>query len=133
MSSKIILIMGLSGSGKTTLSLKLHKTLNSEYFNADKIRLEYEDWDFTIEGRIRQATRMKGLANKSKYRYVILDFICPTEGTRSIIDADFVIWMDTVSSSYYTDTDKIFVIPTKTDLILKDYTNVDINKIRSKL
>jgi len=133
MSSKIILIMGLSGSGKTTLALKLQKSLQSAYFNADKVRGSFEDWDFSTKGRIRQATRMRRLAANSISNYVILDFICPTKDTRSIIKADFIIWMDTVSSSCYVDTDKLFTIPTKIDLIIKDYENVDINEIRSKI
>lgn len=133
MSSKIVLVMGLSDSGKTTLALKLQKGLQSEYFNADKVRGSFDDWDFSTEGRLRQAIRMKRLATNSTNNYVILDFICPTKDIRSIIQADFIIWMDTVSSSCYADTDKLFTTPTKTDLIIKDYTNVDIHEIRSKI
>jgi adenylylsulfate kinase len=131
MNSKIILIMGLSGSGKTTTAKTLHKELSdSSYFNADNIRSLYNDWDFSIEGRLRQATRMNRLARYSGTKYVILDFICPLEKSRDIIEADFVVWMDTVCCSKYIDTDKVFTPPTKTNIVIKDYKNIDILKIR---
>ena len=54
-----ILIMGLPGSGKTYLADKLAPKLNAVWLNADRVREEYNDWDFTPEGRTRQANRMK--------------------------------------------------------------------------
>ena len=54
--------MGLPGSGKTTLSKKLVGLIKSVWLNADKIRTEFNDWDFSSEGRIRQANRMKKIA-----------------------------------------------------------------------
>ena len=53
-----ILIMGLPGSGKTYLADKLAPKLNAVWLNADRVREEYNDWDFTPEGRTRQANRM---------------------------------------------------------------------------
>ena len=53
-----ILVMGLPGSGKTTLSDKLGRLLNAKRVNADEIRKRFNDWDFSLEGRIRQAKRM---------------------------------------------------------------------------
>ena len=47
--------MGLPGAGKTTLASKLVPILNAEWLNADKIRKKYNDWDFSNEGRVRQA------------------------------------------------------------------------------
>ena len=63
---KIILIMGLPGSGKTTLAKELVPLLDAKWLNADKIRTEYNDWDFSAEGRVRQANRMSNLAKKTK-------------------------------------------------------------------
>ena len=76
-SKKIILIMGLPGSGKTTLARELVKKLNADWLNADKVRGKYKDWDFSNDGIIRQVKRMKKLAQESKKRFVVADFVCP--------------------------------------------------------
>ena len=44
---KVVLIMGLPGSGKTTLAKELVPLLNAKWLNADKVRTEYNDWDFS--------------------------------------------------------------------------------------
>src|SRR6056300_684378 len=63
---KIILIMGLPGSGKTTLAEELAPMLNAKRLNADEVRKEANDWDFSEEGRKRQARRMADFAKKLK-------------------------------------------------------------------
>ena len=63
---KIILIMGLPGSGKTTLANELAPMLNAKRLNADEVRKEANDWDFSEEGRKRQAKRMADFAIKLK-------------------------------------------------------------------
>ena len=119
-----ILITGLSGSGKTTLAGVLEKLIpNVIVFNGDMIRAIYNDNDFSPYGRIVQATRMLELANNEEhFRTVIVDFICPTEETRSIISADYVIFMNTITSSQYSDTDALYEIPKNADIevITKD-------------
>lgn len=114
-----ILISGLSGAGKSYLSEILQKRLNllgtCQWLNADKVRSEYNDWDFSVEGRQRQGQRLKELADSSKADWVILDFIAPLEETRTLVDADWTIWLDTVSSSKYKDTDFVFQPPEKYD------------------
>ena len=45
------LIMGLPGAGKTTLEKALLKYLDAEWLNADKVRQEANDWDFSPSGR----------------------------------------------------------------------------------
>ena len=58
-----ILIFGLPGSGKTTLAKPFAKLINGIHINADEVRKKYDDWDFSPEGRIRQAQRMRNLAD----------------------------------------------------------------------
>ena len=82
-----ILIMGLPGSGKTTLAKKLAPMFNAVWLNADKVREEANDWDFSEMGRTIQANRMKRLAQEAldNNRNVIADFVCPTRDTRKDI------------------------------------------------
>jgi adenylylsulfate kinase len=112
-----ILIMGLPGSGKTTLAKLLVPRFNAVWLNADKIREQYNDWDFTLEGRTRQANRMKQLAEKAinKNRVVIADFVCPLEETREDFNADYIIWMDTIKEGRFEDTNQMFTSPKKYD------------------
>ena len=114
---KIILIMGLPGSGKTTLANELAPSLNAKRLNADEVRKEANDWDFSEEGRTRQATRMAKLAKKIKDDgdYVIADFVCPTPAARSLFPADYIIWVNTIEEGRYDDTNKMFVKPEKYD------------------
>ena len=115
--------MGLPGSGKTTLANELGPMLNAKRLNADEVRKVANDWDFSEEGRIRQANRMKRLAQEARdnNRNVIADFICPTEDTRKEFNADYTIWMDTKKVSRFEDTDKIFEAPKNPDFIVTHF------------
>jgi adenylylsulfate kinase len=112
-----ILIMGLPGSGKTTLAKHLVPMFNAVWLNADEVRKESDDWDFTPEGRTRQALRMWTYAEESieQNRNVVADFVCPTDETRKKFKADYTVWMDTVKESEYDDTNKMFETPTNYD------------------
>ncbi len=114
---KIILIMGLPGSGKTTLANELAPMLNAKRLNADEVRKEAKDWDFSEEGRKRQAKRMAEFAKnlRNKGNYVIADFICPTPEARKLFSADYIIWVDTIKKGRFDDTNKMFVKPDKFD------------------
>ena len=114
---KKILIMGLPGSGKTTLASELVPLLNARWLNNDKVRKAANDWDFSEEGRVRQAKRMADLAIKQKQEgnYVIADFICPTPETRSLFPADYIVWVDTIKEGRFEDTNQMFVKPEKYD------------------
>ena len=112
---KIILIMGLPGAGKTTLADELAPMLNAKRLNADEVRKAANDWDFSEEGRTRQAKRMADFALKLKSdgNYVIADFICPTPEARKLFPADYIIWVDTIKEGRFDDTNKMFIKPEK--------------------
>lgn len=117
--------MGLPSSGKTFLAKTLSKHFNLANYNADIIREAANDWDFSIEGRIRQAERMAHLANfeVSKGRSVICDFVCPLEEGRKIFDADVVIWLNTIIESEYGDTNKLFEPPKNPEWVISYFLN----------
>jgi len=59
-----ILIYGLPTSGKTTFAEKLVDKVgikNLRHVNADKVRKELGDWQFTKEARQKQALGMVGI------------------------------------------------------------------------
>ena len=124
-----ILIFGLSGSGKTTFAEKLWQALKDEeinyaYFNADKIRDMFNDYDFSINGRIKQADRMFKIC-EMKREGAIVDFICPYETLRKRFN--YFVWMNTIKESDYKDTDKIFQQPKdiQADMIITDFNYDD--------
>lgn len=132
-----ILICGLPGSGKTTLAEQLTEALDNSsilvsWFNADKVREDYNDWDFSEQGRRRQAERMAELARAAEERgeIAIADFVCPTEEYRKIFNADFTIWMNTIEQGRFEDTNKIFEKPLWFDLEIQKHSDrwVDIIK-----
>ena len=115
-----ILIMGLPGSGKTTLAAALVKYLESHdlkciWLNADEVRKEYDDWDFSTEGRIRQSWRMKALASQIECDYAIADFVAPLVEMRDNFDAKWTIWMDTIAEGRFADTNAAFIPPSEFD------------------
>ena len=109
--------MGLPGAGKTTLANALAKKIEAKRLNADEVRKEANDWDFSFEGRKRQAKRMSDFALKlkSEGNNVIADFICPTPEARKLFPADYIIWVDTIKEGRFDDTNKMFVKPDKYD------------------
>ena len=109
--------MGLPGSGKTTLASELVPLLKAKWINNDKVRKEANDWDFSAEGRTRQAKRMwsKAKEYKNQGNHVVADFVCPTPAARALFPADFVIWVDTIKQGRFDDTNKMFVKPDKYD------------------
>ena len=109
--AKTILVFGLPGSGKSTLANKLAKKLDADHFNADQVREMYDDWDFSEEGRKRQAERMKQLGANSTKQWAVLDFVCPKKEYRDIVSADVTIFMDTLEEGRFEDTNKMFEYP----------------------
>ena len=112
-----ILIFGLPGSGKSTLAEPFAKLIGGIWINADAVRKQYDDWDFTPEGRLRQANRMKHLADGVEMagKIAVADFVCPTEATRKAFAPDYTVWMDTISRGRYEDTNDMFETPPECD------------------
>jgi len=132
-----ILVMGLPGSGKTTLATALKKYLEEnssvhtmplermlnldlppisytskvDWFNADAIRKQFNDWDFSKEGRIRQSLRMFEFAVKCTGDFVICDFVAPLVEMRNNFKADWTIWVDTIEAGRFDDTNRAFIPP----------------------
>lgn len=116
-----VLIYGLPGSGKTYLAEQLTNLLGDrvEWINADAIRTECNDWDFSKAGRERQLQRMLILASQASDRgkIAICDFVCPLESGRTTFAANFEIFVDTIKEGRFEDTNKLFQRP--------DYGNHD--------
>ena len=112
-----ILIFGLPGSGKTTLARPFAEALGAVHLNADEIRQRYDDWDFSLEGRMRQANRMRHLADGIALAggNAVADFIAPTAESREAFGADYTVWMDTISRGRYEDTNDMFEPPENVD------------------
>ena len=129
--------MGLPGAGKTYFSERLKKYLEDnssvntmpmwratnmeiapikytskvDWFNADEIRKRFNDWDFSKEGRIRQSIRMFDFAIACTGDFVICDFVAPLVEMRNNFKADWTIWIDTITSGRFEDTNKAFISP----------------------
>ena len=159
-----ILICGLPGSGKTWLAKRLVDYIgNCAWYNADIIRTASNDWDFTSEGRARQANRMKTFADfeASNGRSVICDFVAPTENARLLFKPDYLIWLDTIKegrvvenkkeeletakdlpfeveslekSDSFKDTTKMFETPSNADKIIKSFlSDEEIKSLASEI
>ena len=107
----------MPGSGKSTLAQPFANLVGGVWLNADAVRKEYNDWDFTTSGRLRQAQRMKFLADGvvKAGKIAIADFVCPTEAARAEFNPDFTVWMDTIKESRFADTNKMFEKPASFD------------------
>jgi len=129
-----ILVMGLPGSGKSTLAKPFAELIGGVWINADKIREQYNDWDFSIEGRFRQAQRMCYLADGIELagKIAVADFVCPTEALRNLFNADYTVWMDTIPEGRFADTNAIFETPSKVDYHVEQWfkdTHAELMKV----
>ena len=135
-SSIRILVCGKDGSGKTTLATRLAKLLDAVHLNADAVRSIVQDADFSVVGRLRQASRMSLIATheeSNQKRDVIGDFICPTEETRKIFGADFVVFLNTAKSKH-EDTEQLFVPPVNPDCEFTEFpSNTDITTLAEQI
>jgi adenylylsulfate kinase len=127
-----VLICGLSGSGKTTFAkflIEQYLKNNLQYYwlNGDKVREDNNDWDFSMDGRLRQTVRMCNLANSVKDRDVIIDYVCPLEEYRYIISPTFTVFLDTNTDTKHENTKKIFEPPISPNLVIKDKDAIELS------
>lgn len=112
-----ILIFGLPGSGKTTIADKLKNILDNNNFtidriNGDLVRTFTGNNDYSFSGRMKQSADIIEISYKSQADIVISDFIAPYDITRYCFKPDIAIWMNTINTGRYEDTNKIFEYPT---------------------
>ena len=62
----------------------------------------------------------------SKHEISVCGFICPTEETRNIFNADILIFIDTINKCKYEDTNTMFVRPLTPTFILKKWNESDV-------
>lgn len=127
-----VLIYGLPGAGKSYLAEKVVSYLgnNAVWLNADKVREEANDWDFSDEGRARQNARMKRLAEEveAEGKLAICDFVCPTRQGRIDFGADYQVFVDTIEEGRFEDTNKVFernLIKWMNDFTVHSHNDID--------
>lgn len=130
--------MGLPGSGKTTLAKELSKKINAIHLNADEMRNNvWTDLTFKYTDRIIMAQRMGALSDIliTQGYCVISDFVCPTNTTRKAFGDAFVVWMNTIKSSRFEDTNNLFEKPNNINVHIKHGLTVEqeINLVMDKL
>ena len=122
--------MGLPGAGKTTFTKQLVAacSFHIDAYNGDTIRKYYDDWHFNEEGRLRQARRMRLMADlcieKLGY-HCVCDFVCPTQALRDLFDPDIMVWMNTIQVSRYEDTNMCFEKPNNYTYMITSYDQYD--------
>ncbi len=133
----IIQIVGLPGSGKTELAKALKERINAIHLNADEVRATVNtDLGFGPDDRLEQARRlgeMARLIDRQGIAPVIVDFVCPTNATRSAFGKpDVLVFMDTIAEGRFEDTNKMFQRPENPDVSFISH-NLDANEKASHI
>ena len=116
-----ILIMGLPKSGKTTLAKKLAGPLGAVCLNEDTVSGIFND----SKNSNSIAHRLKTLAILSSSYHVIVDFNACLHEQQDTIEADYVIWLDTIKG----EIDR----PKQYNIRVTDYSGLWVEKILKDL
>ena len=79
--------------------------------------------------------RMKTIADfeKSNNRFVICDFVCPTNQTRANFNPDITIWMNTISIGRFEDTNQMFEEPKEVNFHIKEMNDTNHPNIAKEI
>lgn len=132
----IIQIIGLPGSGKTTLATSLKERIGAIHLNADEVRATVNsDLDFSISNRVEHSRRLGEMSRllSRQGHIVIVDFVCPTEETRTAFGKpDILIWMNTISEGRFADTNMLWKSPSNYDLSINEFSDNATDRIIEK-
>lgn len=132
----IIQVIGLPGSGKTTLAKKIAQRTGAIHLNADEVRAGINsDLGFSISDRSENARRLGEMARllSRQGNLVVVDFVCPTEETRSSFGKpDALVWMNTISEGRYENTNSIWKDPEHFDLCINEFSDDSVNRVIEK-
>ena len=64
---------------------------------------------------------------------MICDFVCPTKETKDNFDPDITIWMNTIVSGRYEDTNKMFEEPEEVNFVITEMNDNNHNIISKKI
>jgi hypothetical protein len=88
---------------------------------------------------MRQSIRMRELAESSTTDYVIADFVAPLIQMRKNYNADWTVWVDTITESRFIDTNTIFIPPASfeydfrvTEQNAENWANIILNTIHER-
>jgi cytidyltransferase-like protein len=78
---------------------------------------------------------MSELCYLSNLKTQVADFVCPTNETRDEFNADFIIFMNTITTSRFENTNTIFEKPEIVDFVVNEWGDVEsqVNEIIQKI
>ena len=134
-----ILIYGRPGAGKTFLAEMLERNLGNkaDFWNGDLVRTVANDWDFSVEGRDRQARRILSFTQSSRERgkIAVCDFVCPKNEWRELFrdDQTLFVYCNRTPVRDFADTTAMFESPEPGDFHYHVVDTTDISTIVSNL
>ena len=78
---------------------------------------------------MRQAKRMLLLSESAHHPYIFADFIAALPEQRDLFKPDIIVWMNTIQSCKYENTNAAFVPPTKWDVCFNSFEEVNVHDV----